>query len=66
LSEDQHRQIARWLAALGTPQQVALRCRIILAIAAGKTEIVVAAENRVKSLRAGAGKPPTIRLASKQ
>src|SRR5712671_7169341 len=47
LSEDQHRQIARWLAALGTPQQVALRCRIILAIAAGKTEIVVAAENRV-------------------
>src|SRR6266851_807537 len=47
LSEDQHRQIARWLAALGTPQQVALRCRIILAIAAGKMEIVVAAENRV-------------------
>jgi len=47
LSEDQHREIERWLAALGTPQQVALRCRIILAIAAGKTEIVVAAANRV-------------------
>jgi transposase len=47
LSPDQHMQIDRWLAALGTPQQVALRCRIILAVAAGKTERAVAAENGV-------------------
>ncbi len=40
LSQDQQQQLERWLAALGTPQQVALRCRIILAVAAGKTEIV--------------------------
>jgi transposase len=35
------------LGALGTPQQVALRCRIILGIAAGKTEVVVAVDNGV-------------------
>ena len=47
LSEDHHKQLERWLAALGTPQQVALRCRIILGIAAGKAEVIVAAENGV-------------------
>src|SRR3954452_9399278 len=47
LSPDQQIQIERWLAALGTPQQVALRCRIILAVAAGKTESAIAAENGV-------------------
>ena len=47
LSEDQHRQLGRWLAALGTPQQVALRCRIILALATGQTEVEIASENRV-------------------
>jgi len=47
LSEDQRNQLVHWLAALGTPQQVALRCRIILTFAAGKTEVVVAAENGV-------------------
>src|SRR3954467_15227539 len=47
LSLDHRSELQRWLAALGTPQQVALRCRIILAVAAGKTEIVVAAENGV-------------------
>jgi transposase len=35
------------LAASGTPQQVALRTRIVLAVAAGKSEIAVAAENGV-------------------
>jgi transposase len=35
------------VVALGTPQQVALRCRIILAVAAGKTEMMIAAENDV-------------------
>ena len=47
LSQDQKSQLERWLAALGTPQQVALRCRIILAIAAGKTEVAIAAEQHV-------------------
>jgi transposase len=47
LSKDQQQQLEHWLAALGTPQQVALRCRIILALAAGKAEVVVAADNRV-------------------
>jgi transposase len=47
LSEDQRRQLDQWLAALGTPQQVALRCRIVLGVAGGRPEAVVAAENRV-------------------
>jgi transposase len=47
LSEDQRKQIEQWLAALGTPVQVALRCRIILAAAAGSAEVAIAAENGV-------------------
>lgn len=47
LSQDDQEQLERWLAALGTPQQVALRCRIVLGISAGKAEVVVAAENGV-------------------
>ena len=38
VSSHQQEQIERWLAALGTPQQVALRCRIVLAASSGKTE----------------------------
>jgi transposase len=47
LSEDHRRQLDQWLAALGTPQQVALRCRIVLGLAAGRPEAVVATENKV-------------------
>jgi transposase len=47
LSEDQRKQLEVWLSALGTPQQVALRCRIVLCCAAGKTEAETAAENQV-------------------
>ena len=47
LSDEQHRQLEHWLAASGTSQQVALRCRIILALANGKTEVMIAADNRV-------------------
>ena len=47
LSEDQRSELQRWLAAFGTPQQVALRSRIVLATADGKTEGVIAAENDV-------------------
>src|SRR5258708_14420120 len=44
ISEDQERQIQQWLVALGTPQQVALRCRIVLAAGRGESEAAIAAE----------------------
>ena len=47
LSPDQRRELERWVVALGTPQQVALRCRIILAVADGRTEMAIASENGV-------------------
>ena len=43
LSEDQTKQIEEWLAALGTPQQVALRCRIIREAGRGQPEAAIAA-----------------------
>src|SRR5450631_3909077 len=43
LSEGQESQIRQWLAALGTPQQVALRCRIVLAAGRGESEAAIAA-----------------------
>ena len=47
VSEDQGKQIEQWLAALGTPQQVALRSRIVLAASRGKSEATIAAEMNV-------------------
>jgi transposase len=47
VSEDQRRQIEQWLAALGTPQQVALRGRIVLAAGDRKTEAAIAADMNV-------------------
>jgi transposase len=47
VSEDQQKQIEQWLAALGTPQQVALRGRIVLAAGHGKSESAIAAEMNV-------------------
>jgi transposase len=47
LSPEQRSDLQRRVAALGTPQQIAVRCRIILAVAAGKTEVDIAAENSV-------------------
>jgi transposase len=47
LSDDQQSQIRQWLAALGTPQQVAVRCRIVLAAGAGKSEAAISAEMNV-------------------
>ncbi len=44
VSEEQQTQIEQWLAALGTPQQVALRGRIVLAAGLGKSEAAIAAE----------------------
>src|SRR5713226_8917990 len=47
VSEDQRKQIEQWLGALGTPQQVALRSRIVLAAGHGKSEAAIAAEMNV-------------------
>src|SRR6204780_1272224 len=35
-------KLQRWIAAHSTPQQVALRCRIVLAAAAGKSDVAIA------------------------
>jgi DNA-binding CsgD family transcriptional regulator len=40
LAERQH--IEQWAAAHGTPQQVALRCRIVLAAADGQSDVAIA------------------------
>jgi DNA-binding NarL/FixJ family response regulator len=42
LSAQQGKQIEQWLAAMGTPQQVAVRCRIIVALAEGEREASIA------------------------
>src|SRR4051812_15235602 len=42
VSADQERQIEQWLTAQGTPQQVALRCRIIMAAGGGESETAIA------------------------
>ena len=47
VSEDQRRQLKQWLAAQGTPQQVALRARIVLAAGDGKSEASIAAQMQV-------------------
>ncbi len=44
LSEAEQKQIQQWLSALGTPQQVAQRCHILLWASAGKAEAAIAAE----------------------
>jgi transposase len=47
ISEDQKRQIEQLLAAMGTPQQVALRCRIVLSAGLGESEAAVASKLKV-------------------
>ena len=42
LSADELAQLVRWEAAPRTPQQVALRCRLVLAAAAGKQDLEIA------------------------
>jgi transposase len=44
LSKEQKAEIGQWLAALHTPQQVALRCRIIDAASCGEAEVVIASK----------------------
>src|SRR5260370_17891843 len=42
LSEVDREKLQQWTAAHGTPQQVALRCRIVLAAAAGEPDVSIA------------------------
>ena len=42
LSLAEQQQIGQWVAAYGTPQQVALRCRIVLACADGQSDVAIA------------------------
>lgn len=42
MNPTQEQQIREWLSAHGTPQQVALRCRIVLAAAQGQADSVIA------------------------
>ena len=39
LSEVEQEKLQQWTAAHGTPQQVALRCRIVLAAASGESDV---------------------------
>lgn len=41
LSEADREKLQQWTAAHGTPQQVALRCRIVLAAAAGESDVSI-------------------------
>jgi transposase/transcriptional regulator with XRE-family HTH domain len=47
LADADRERLERWAVAHGTPQQVALRCRIVLAAAAGETNVAIAAASGV-------------------
>src|SRR6266446_10242502 len=42
LSKVDREKLERWISAQGTPRQVALRCRIVLATAAGESDVTIA------------------------
>ena len=42
ISEVEQQKLQQWTAAHGTPQQVSLRCRIVLAAAAGESDVTIA------------------------
>jgi len=44
LSDSDEQQLQQWASAFGTPQQVVLRCRIVLAAASGQSDNAIAAE----------------------
>ncbi len=44
LNEVARQELEQWLAAHSTPQQVALRCRIVLAAAAGRNNVAIGEE----------------------
>lgn len=42
LGDSDKRQLQEWVSAFGTPQQVALRCRIVLAAGQGQSDLAIA------------------------
>ena len=58
LQAAEHTQLEQWEASHGTPQEVALRCRIILAALAGQDNVAIAAELEVSR--------PTVQLWRKR
>jgi hypothetical protein len=44
-------KLEQWTAAHGTPQQVALRCRIVLAAASGDSDVAIASGCRLIEIR---------------
>lgn len=44
LTEGERQQMERWVVAHGTPQQVVLRCRIVLSAAAGRNNVAIGDE----------------------
>src|SRR5260370_19682583 len=42
LSAVERQKIQQWIAAHGTPQQVAMRCRVVLAAATGESNVAIA------------------------
>ena len=47
LSAEDQAQLVRWKATQGTPQQVALRCRLVLAAAEGNPDLEIASHYEV-------------------
>jgi len=47
LTEPDHEQLKQWAAAAGTPQQVALRCRLVLLAGSGEQDQQIAGETGV-------------------
>ena len=50
LRPSERAQLKRWESAHGTPQQVALRCRIILRALAGESNVAIAGELEVNRI----------------
>jgi transposase len=44
LTKDEREQLEHWVAAHGTPQQVVLRCRIVLSAATGRNNVAIGGE----------------------
>jgi transposase/transcriptional regulator with XRE-family HTH domain len=49
LSDVERERLETWVSAHGTPQQVALRCRIVLAAAAGQTNLTISQESGINA-----------------
>ena len=47
LSDSDQQQLEQWASAFGTPQQIVLRCRIVLAAASGQSDNAIASQLEV-------------------